>query len=55
MKLTKPERGVGFFVDQPLVPIKIIDEVRPIPNFVMTSKVACSSHYFLVENFCNFS
>lgn len=29
MKLIKPERGTGVIVDQPLVPIKIIDVVIP--------------------------
>ncbi|XP_059352143.1 zinc finger protein 69 homolog isoform X2 [Daphnia carinata] len=29
MKLTKPERGAGMFVEQPFVPIKIIEHVNP--------------------------
>ncbi|KAI9555665.1 hypothetical protein GHT06_018180 [Daphnia sinensis] len=29
MKLTKPGRGAGMFVEQPLVPIKIIEHVNP--------------------------
>lgn len=39
MKLIKPERGAGFNVDQPLVPVKIIDEVTPPPQFILKSDV----------------
>ena len=40
IKLTKPERGVGTCVEQPLVPVNIIEEVLPIPNFVTSSEVS---------------
>lgn len=47
MKLIKPERGSGVLVEQPLVPIKIIEHVNPPPQLSTESTVRKESFMHL--------